>query len=136
MKTRSTPDFSRRRRPPQNEDAPLYDLAFDAVLIEQSLATQYGILPDAQGDLPWPEWSKLVSGLMDDTPLGRVVAIRAEDDRDRIAKMTPWQRSIRRGWQQFQARKQMRTRSPAELRSEMAALERSLAKIFGGGNHA
>ena len=62
-------------RTPPNDPQPLYDAAFDAVLIEQSLATQYGILPAAQAELPYPEWAKLVGGLMDNTPLGRVVAV-------------------------------------------------------------
>ena len=48
------------------------------MLIEQSIAKQYGILPAAQGELGWAEWVKLVGGLMDDTPLGRVVAVRNE----------------------------------------------------------
>lgn len=109
---------------------------FDAVLIEQSIAAQYGVLPAAQGELPWPEWSKLVSGLMDNTPLGRVVAVRAETDRKIIAKMSPWQRKIRTRWQRFQAQKQQRTRDPADLRREMLSLQKAMEKLFGGGNHA
>ena len=35
------------------------------MLIEQSIAKQYGILPAAQGELGWAEWVKLVGGLMD-----------------------------------------------------------------------
>lgn len=76
-------------RTPPNDPQPLYDTAFDAVLIEQSLATQYGILPAAQAELPYPEWAKLVGGLMDNTPLGRVVAVRGETDRK---NWPPWGR--------------------------------------------
>lgn len=105
-------------------------------MIEQSIATQYGILPGAQGDLPWPEWAKLVSGLLDSTPLGRVVAVRAEEDRQVIARMTPWQKRIRSQWQNFLARRQVRTADPAQLRRQMAALEKTMANLFGGGSHA
>jgi len=101
---------------------------FDAVLIEQSIAKQYGILPGAQGELPYPEWAKLVSGLMDDTPLGRVVAVRAETDRKAIAKMNPWQRRIRSQWRSFLARRA----SPGTQKQELAALQRSFAAAFGG----
>ena len=81
-------------RTPPNDPQPLYDAAFDAVLIEQSLATQYGILPAAQAELPYPEWAKLVGGLMDNTPLGRVVAVRGETDRKKLAAMGPWAQRI------------------------------------------
>lgn len=132
MRTSTTRDFSRRRRNPQPGEPKLYDLAFDALLIEQSIATQYGILPAAQGDLPYTEWGKLVSGLMDDTPLGRVVAVRAEEDRKVIAKMTPWQRRIRAEWSAFLAQDAVQRQSPADLRAQMDSLERAMARMFGG----
>lgn len=104
------------------------------MLIEQSIATQYGILPADQGELSYPEWSKLVSGLMDNTPLGRVVAVRGERDPKIIAVMTPWQRNIRAEWQSFMASKAAE-RPPEELRNQMASLERMLAQAFGGGGN-
>ena len=109
-------------------------MEFDAVLIEQSIATQYGILPKDQGDLPYPEWSKLVSGLMDNTPLGRVVAVRGEQDPKNIAQMSPWQRNIRSEWRSFVASKAAQ-KTPEELRAQMVSLERMLAKMFGGGGN-
>lgn len=110
----------------------LYDAEFDAVLIEQSIATQYGILPGDQGELLYPEWSKLVSGLMDNTPLGRVVAVRGETDPKVISQMSPWQMKIRSDWRAFIASKA--AKRPAEdLRAQMASLEQMLAKVFGGG---
>ena len=110
----------------------VYDLGFDAVLIEQSIATQYGILPALQGDLPYAEWAKLVGGLMDDTPLGRVVAVRAERDPQVIAKMGPWQKKIRSEWQGFLSQKAQK-QDPAELRQQMRDLEAMIARAFGGG---
>ncbi len=130
MRTSTTHDFGRRR--PKPGEPKLYDLDFDAVLIEQSIATQYGILPDAQGNLPYTEWGKLVSGLMDDTPLGRVVAVRAEEDRRVIAKMNPWQRRIRAEWNAFLAQDAVQRQSPADLRAQMDSLERAMARMFGG----
>lgn len=89
-----------------------------------------------QGDLPWPEWEKLVSGLMDDTPLGRVVAVRGEKDRKAIARMSPWQRNIRAQWSAFLAEKTVREHTPDQLRAQMAGLEKTLAKLFGGDDNA
>lgn len=105
------------------------------MLIEQSIATQYGILPSMQGELPYPEWAKLVSGLMDDTPLGRVVAVRAEEDRKVIARMNPWQRRIRAEWSAHLAKQTMERSTPQQLRTEMDGLEKALAKLFGGDSH-
>jgi len=89
-----------------------------------------------QGDLPWPEWKKLVNGLMDDTPLGRVVAVRGEQDRKVIARMNSWQRNIRAEWSAFLAKKTIRNHTPNQLRAQMAELEKTLAKLFGGENNA
>jgi hypothetical protein len=103
------------------------------VLIEQSIAKQYGILPTAQSDLPYSEWAELVGGLMDDTPLGRVVQVRDEDDPDVIKRFGPWELRIRAEWQDFKAKKIMRETSPEDLRKQMAGLEQMLACVFGGG---
>ena len=105
---------------------------FDAVLIEQSIATQYGILPKDQPDLPYSDWSKLVSGLMDNTPLGRVVSIRGESDPKIIAQMSPWQKKIRSEWQTFVASKAAKM-PREEIMAQMTSLEQMLAKAFGGG---
>lgn len=108
-------------------------MELDRILIEQSIAKQYGILPTAQEELSWSDWSKLVGGLMDDTPLGRVVAIRSETDREVIKKMPEWAKSIRSEWATHRARKAAASEDPAKLRSQMDALERMLEKMFGGG---
>ena len=110
----------------------LYDPDFDAVLIEQSIATQYGILPNDQAELPYEEWSKLVSGLMDNTPLGKIVSIRGETDPKIVAQMNPWQRQIRASWQSFLASK-AKEKPRQQLMQQMNELERMLAQAFGGG---
>lgn len=102
------------------------------MLIEQSIATQYGILPQEQAELPYSEWSKLVSGLMDNTPLGKVVETRGETDQKVISQMGPWQRQIRADWQAFLATK-AKQKPRQELMAQMADLEAMLAKAFGGG---
>lgn len=123
------PDF---RKPKQNDEDIWYDLEFDRVLIEQSIAKQYGVLPSEQGALKYSDWAKMVSGLMDDTPLGRVVAVRSEKDREMIRHMNKWQKQIRADWAQFRASKQPQV-DEAEARKQLAALETMLAGLFGDG---
>lgn len=90
------------------------------------------MLPQAQGELPYPEWRLLVSGLMDDTPLGRVVAVRAETDHKAIARMGPWQHKLRADWKRFEAQQATAQSTPAEMRRQMDSLERAMARMFGG----
>ncbi|MEG0168188.1 MAG: hypothetical protein RR709_10035 [Ruthenibacterium sp.] len=101
------------------------------MLIEQSIAKQYGVLPSAQEDLPYTDWAKLVSGLMDDTPLGRVVSVRSEKDRDAVHNMTAWQHQMRSDWNAFTA-KRLAQRPKQQTAAEMANLEKMIAKMFGG----
>lgn len=103
------------------------------MLIEQSIAKQYGILPAAQGELGWAEWVKLVGGLMDDTPLGRVVAVRSESDASLVRNMPQRQKQLRTEWAAFRAKRDVMRMGAAGVRSEMDALERMMAKMFGGG---
>ena len=64
-----TPDFAQPQKKPKTSN--WYDVESDRVLIEQSIAKQYGVLPSEQGNLRYADWAKLVGGLMDDTPLLR-----------------------------------------------------------------
>ncbi len=78
-----------------------YDPEHDRDLIVQSIAKQYGILPSAQEELPYGEWAVLVSGIMEDTPLGQTVLIRKEEDRNRLKNFTKYEHRIRNEWRSF-----------------------------------
>ncbi len=119
-------------RKPKQQIEFWYDMEKDAVLIEQSIAKQYGIIPSEQEELKYSDWAKLVSGLMEDTPLGRIVSIRSETDREAIKKFTSEQKKVYNDWQRFRSRKIMG--DPEFFRSyeeQMKALERSFAAAFG-----
>lgn len=124
------PDFRKQKK--QSDDEVWYDLEFDRVLIEQSIAKQYGVLPSEQGALKYSDWAKMVSGLMDDTPLGRVVAVRSEKDQEMIRHMNKWQKQIRVDWTAFRASSRPQV-DATEAKKQMAALENMLAGLFGGG---
>lgn len=79
---------------------PGYDLISDFDLIASSFLSQYGIRlysTDIEG-MRWIEFKALLSGLNPDTPLGRVVSIRLEEDPEIIRAFTPEQKRMRSAW--------------------------------------
>ena len=68
---------------------------------------------------------------MDDTPLGRVVAVRTETDQKVISQYSPWQRQIRADWNAFKAQR-MSQQSAEDMEYQMKQLERMIASAFGG----
>jgi len=101
----------------------------DRVLIEQSIAKQYGVLPSEQENLKYSDWSKMVSGLMDDTPLGRVVGIRSETDQEIIHRFTPEQRSVKAEWESVRAERIL-CLPEQDLRQQFAQIEQAMASMF------
>ena len=77
----------------------------DFDLIVSSFLSQYGyrIYSDDFKRMRWDEFKALLSGLSPDTPLGRMVSIRAEDNPDILKNFTPVQRRIRSSWRKHQA---------------------------------
>lgn len=55
--------------------------------------------------MSWDEFTDLLSGISPDTALGRIVAIRAEEDKDILKHFTPEQNRIRNAWRNKQAMK-------------------------------
>lgn len=54
--------------------------------------------------MAWEEFRQLLSGLGPDTPLGRIVAIRSETDKETLKHFTKEQRRIRNEWTQRRAK--------------------------------
>lgn len=48
--------------------------------------------------MSWQEFCTLLSGLLPETPLGKIVAIRAEKDPKVLQKFTPEQKKVRNEW--------------------------------------
>lgn len=59
--------------------------------------SQYGIRLMSRdfSDISWEEFKYLLSGLNENTPLGKLVAIRAEDNPDMLKNFTREQHNIR-----------------------------------------
>lgn len=75
-------------------------------MIIASFQTQYGIRlsKDLKG-MKWDEFKALLTGMEPETPLGRIVAIRAEDDAEILKHFTKEQRRIRSEWRNKSAKK-------------------------------
>ena len=80
----------------QSNNEAWYDFEEDWELIASSLKTQYGYSIRKEIEtMSWAELSSDISGLMGDTPLGNIVQIRSEDDRERLKNFTQDQKNIR-----------------------------------------
>lgn len=99
-------------------------------LIEQSFAAQYHIRL-RETTLPWEEFATFLSGLLPETPFGRIISIRSEKDPKVIKAFNATQKKIYRDWQ-IKSAKESRY-SEDELNKQMAALSSMLSNMFGKG---
>ena len=65
--------------------------------------------------MKWDEFKDLLIGIGPETPLGRVVAIRAEDDKEMLKQFTPEQHRIRSNWRERRAERMSEAQMNAEL---------------------
>ena len=90
--------------PAKDKQESWYDLLEDYDLIEASFAKQYGIRLRNEQDMTWSEFATLLSGLMPDTPLGQIISIRAEKDKEIIKRFTKDQKRIQSDWKRRQSK--------------------------------
>ncbi len=63
----------------------------------------------------YSEWLLLVGGIMEDTPLGQIVLIRKENDRDRLKHFSQYEHRIRNEWREFRAGQEKAKMSPEKI---------------------
>lgn len=79
--------------------------------------------------MKWDEFRDLLVGIGPDTPLGRIVAIRAEDDKDVLKNYNPAQMRIRNEW-----RKRSAKAMPQEqVDNYLEAMKQAFIKMAGEG---
>lgn len=106
-----------------------YDFYEDWDLIESSIAQQYGIrLRNEIKTISWSEVKMLISGLLPDTPLGKVVQIRSENDKDMLKNFTPDMHKIRNAWRNKMAKDKLKDEKALERTFEN--MERMLEILF------
>ncbi len=91
---------------------------------------QYGlrIKSDEFEDMDWQEFTDLLAGLNDQTPLVKVARIRTETDPEALKDFTPEQRRMRSEWQ----RRRALARPKHETESFIATMQRTMSALFGG----
>lgn len=58
--------------------------------------------------MKWDEFRDLLVGLGPDTPLGRIVAIRSEEDKEILKRFTAEQQRVRSAWRRRKAKEMTR----------------------------
>lgn len=108
---------------------PYYDLIEDFELIVSSFQAQYGIRlsRDLRG-MKWDEFRSLLVGISPDTPLGRIVSIRAEEDKEMLEYFTKDQMRIRSEWRNRQAK----MKPKEQLMDYLEAMKQAFIQMAGG----
>lgn len=78
----------------------------------------------------YSDWASLVGGLMNDTPLGKVVEVRCETDKERLKLFGPGEMRIRREWNEFLAKRKAE-KNPIAVKNDIEEFERMFAEMFG-----
>lgn len=81
--------------------------------------------------MKWDEFRDLLVGLGPETPLGRIVAIRAEDDKEVLKHFTKEQKRIRSEWRMRRAKKT----PPENMDQILEDIKQSLITWAGGGQN-
>lgn len=94
-----------------------------------SLRQQYGLRVQSEefAEMGWDEFSDLVSGLNEDTPLVRVAQVRTESDAERVRELSADQRRMRSEWQ----RRRAAARSNEDVAGFLSAMQRAFENLYG-----
>ena len=91
---------------------------------------QYGIRLRSEPDMTWDEFCTLLAGIMPETPLGQIVQIRSENDREKLKQFTPEQKRIRNDWR-TRGLKQTEQWSDEEKASKIREFQAIIQQAFG-----
>jgi hypothetical protein len=81
--------------------------------------------------MPWGEFSTLLAGIMPNTPLGQVVSIRSEEDKEMLKNFTPEQRRIRNEWRSRQAAREFGGMTDEEKAEKVKEFQKVIERAFG-----
>ena len=71
----------------------------------------------------------LVSGLLSDTPLGNIIQIRSENDKDALKNFTPEMHKIRNEWRNRQAQDKLKDEEALDM--TFKNMEKMFEVLFG-----
>lgn len=96
-------------------------------MVEASFTAQYGIRLRNEPDMSWAEFSTLLAGIMEKTPLGQIVSIRSEEDENMLKNFTQEQHAIRNEWRN----KQIEKMTEEEKQEKTKEIMEMFKKAFG-----
>lgn len=79
-------------------------------------------------EMKWVEFRALLAGLGADTPLGKIIAIRSEEDKDVLENFSDYQRRIRNEWRARKAKEV----TEEQLESMLEELKAAFIQRAGG----
>lgn len=79
--------------------------------------------------MPWDEFCSYLAGIMPDTPLGNIVQIRSEDDKNILKGFSKEQRKIRSEWRNRQAQNM----SPKNAEDAIEQFKNMFKQLAEGG---
>ncbi len=107
-----------------------FDLYEDWGLIEASFATQYGIRLREETEMSWGEFTTLLAGIMPKTPLGQVISIRSENDKDMLKHFTKEQHKVRNKWRNRNLNKLVKM-DKREAKRQIQMFQNMCKNVFG-----
>ncbi len=81
--------------------------------------------------MKWAEFKDLLTGILPDTALGRIVAIRAEEDKDILKHFSKEQHRIRNEWRARSAKRV----EPGNMEDILEQIRQGFISMAGGGRH-
>lgn len=113
----------------RESDDPYYDLIDDFDLIISSFQSQYGLrLSRELQTMKWDEFRDLLVGIAPDTALGRIVSIRAENDKNVLKHFSKDQHRIRNEWRQRKAK----SMKPEDMEVILNGFKQAFISMAGG----
>lgn len=79
--------------------------------------------------MSWDEFCTLLAGIMPETPLGQIVTIRSENDREKLKHFSEAQRNIRSAWRNRSAKKAEWSQN--EAAKAVDQFQRMMKNMFG-----
>jgi len=90
---------------------------------------QYNIRLREEDNMSWGEFCSLLKGIMPKTPLGQIVSIRAEEDKDILKNFTEDQHQIRNDWRNKIS--EVESMTDEEKEEKIKEVQNIFAKAFG-----
>ncbi len=98
-----------------------------------SFQSQYGIrLSRELSGMKWKEFSQFMEGMDSKSPIGRIVAIRSEDDPEVLKNFSQDQRKIRNDWRSRRARQMPQN----EVDSFLESMKQAFLSMAEGSTNA